>query len=117
MKRYIKSSYTEDWPDSEFWESYKGREEDIYYPYKNYLEGPELELAKEFKVSIEFYGEDIILHDLQGERNPIEIDALDWCHAEIYYASISNSEDEYKRRFRAFMKKRLEWWVGRKVSE
>ena len=108
MKLYVKSS-SNSWPDKDFWESYRGREEDIYYPYKKYLEGPEREVAKKYNIDISFYGEYVVLDSITkvGYGYPFEVDALDWADAQITIAGRVNSQEEYKKEFEKFFKQRL----------
>lgn len=108
MKRMITAS-TKSWPTKDVWENI---EDDYEFQdlYDDYLGDPEAEVDDELQIFTEPSGQagmgDIYITDDSGEERfeEVVIDLNEFEDKEIELAAASSSADEYKEKFRAWMK-------------
>lgn len=113
MKRWIHAATDVNWPSKEYW--YSIEDDDEYdEAWGNYLSEPETQVSDELKIFAEPSTQggrgSMFIMDTSGERrfNPISVDYMDWCDKEAYMAAASNSADEYKQKFKAYIEKLIE---------
>lgn len=108
MKRYIRSN-TNNWPTESYWEEVDLSEDEEVWD--KYLCDPETEVDDNLQIfqepSVQGGMGSMFIYDESDEDRfePIEIDFSDWCNEEITMAIDSKNAQEYKAKYKAYIKK------------
>ena len=115
MKRWIRSSEANrdpNWIDPEVLmdEEFDSSGDEMEEFWQDYLSDVEGEVFNEFGIMTEPSGQGILAtmylvdDSGQGRFDPIGVDWPEWCENEIQLAIDSNNANEYKERFKAYIK-------------
>ena len=99
-----------DWPDRDFWYDLYESEDDIEDAWHEYLCDPESEVEAELEIftepSVQGSIGDMYIYDESGEDrfDEIQVDYTQWCNKELEMAANSSSAEEYKQKYRRYIK-------------